>query len=468
MTTRRNYQVKVPVPDGALPGMVLSVPVKHGSEKIQIRVPDGCGSGSLLALLQPEGSDDWELKVLEAVAPEDVSRARDAAEESRGPIQLPKLNIEEQRPVVQTVRLDTTAGVIDILIRHDWAPHGARRFMELASAGDLTDLAFYRAIQGCIVQFGLPPKRSWSPLPDDPPTGVPFLLGAVSFAAVGPNSRRSTLFICVGDMSHCLGDKPWETPIGAVEESSLDVLELIDTTYGDIIEFGGEGPDTSRIQSEGNSYLRKNFPKLSYVKSAMVTHEECEGDAQEQQQAHPGAQDQRHGINVEDAAEQATRAALEAATLASQATSLADPDQMIDAVRRAREAANAAEAAAQAAEAAHAAADRSKRATMTGRTGGPEVPRAMLPPQQMVPGGTMAQQPSRHSPGGCMISPQQLSMGQVPLLVNSGCAGWPPPASVQYGHPQAASCGRVPVNQIPTQFAACPPAARPYVQIDLT
>lgn len=63
--------------------------------------------------------------------------------------------------------------------------------MELASAGDLTDLAFYRAIQashllcepigaffvakGCIVQFGLPPKRSWSPLPDDPPTGMRFV-----------------------------------------------------------------------------------------------------------------------------------------------------------------------------------------------------------------------------------------------------------------------------------------------------
>lgn len=28
--------------------------------------------------------------------------------------------------VVRHRRLDTTAGVIDILIRHDWAPHGAR------------------------------------------------------------------------------------------------------------------------------------------------------------------------------------------------------------------------------------------------------------------------------------------------------------------------------------------------------
>ena len=28
-----------------------------------------------------------------------------------------------------------------------------------------------------------------------------------------------------GDMSHCLGRQSWETPIGAVAESSLEVLE---------------------------------------------------------------------------------------------------------------------------------------------------------------------------------------------------------------------------------------------------
>lgn len=88
MATTRNYQVKVTVPNGATPGMVLSVPVKNGSDKVQIRVPDGCGVGSVLALLQPEGSDDWELKVLEAVAPEEVSkevRVDKTEEDSRDP-----------------------------------------------------------------------------------------------------------------------------------------------------------------------------------------------------------------------------------------------------------------------------------------------------------------------------------------------------------------------------------------------
>merc|ERR1712136_198036 len=91
---------------------------------------------------------------------------------------------------------------------------------------------------------------------------------AVSFAAVGENSRKSTLFICVGDMSHCLGQNSWESPIGAVAESSLDVLDRLETGYGDIAEFNGSGPDTTRINTEGDMYLHTNFPLLTWIRSA--------------------------------------------------------------------------------------------------------------------------------------------------------------------------------------------------------
>ena len=47
----------------------------------------------------------------------------------------------------------------------------------------------------------------------------------------------------------------------SVAESSLDMLENIETTYGDIAEFGGSGPDTNRINTEGNKYLSANFPQ---------------------------------------------------------------------------------------------------------------------------------------------------------------------------------------------------------------
>jgi len=291
--SRQGTQVTLTIPDGAPPGTLLSVPVRGGTESIKVRVPDGLGAGSTVVLIQPDDSEEWSMQVKTVVPlqPEEQYAGQTGVEVgsngyetyagATGPGdyqeqgQLAPYQPPDPQPtagldahVAYTVRLDTTVGAIDIIVRPDWAPHGTRRFLDLAHAGDFSELAFYRAIKGCIVQFGLPAKRPWPPIPDDPPTGVPFLLGAVSFAAIGENTRRSTLFICIGDMSHMLGQKSWETPIGAVAESSLDVLEGIDTSYGDIAEFGGCGPDTSRINCEGNGYLQANFPNLSYIRAA--------------------------------------------------------------------------------------------------------------------------------------------------------------------------------------------------------
>jgi hypothetical protein len=49
----------------------------------------------------------------------------------------------------------------------------------------------------------------------------------------------------------------------------LDVLDKINGEYGEGAPNGG-GPNQSRIQSEGNAYLKKSFPNLDYIKSASV------------------------------------------------------------------------------------------------------------------------------------------------------------------------------------------------------
>lgn len=296
------------------------------------------------------------------------------------PLPLPSPERAWDGAVAYTVRLQTTVGAIDIIVRPDWAPNGTRRFLDLAASGDLEDLAFYRSIKGCIVQFGLPAKRHWPPIPDDPPTGVPFLLGAVSFAAVGGNTRRSTLFICIGDMSHCLGEKSWETPIGAVAESSLEVLERIETCYGDIAEFGGRGPDTGRINEEGNAYLRSQFPKLTYIRSATALDwEGGHGKMQKRQfssatiegPGSPEVSDSPARVTprgrsaaaastsrtaaAQTASKEAQARALEAAKNAQLAAEAEDPEEALRAALCARQAADAAQAAAEAAEAAQAA-----------------------------------------------------------------------------------------------------------------
>jgi len=312
MSKRTATQLTVTIPEGAPAGSILSIPVNGKDQTIKARVPEGLGPGSTLVLTQYEGSDEWTEEVVDSnkvhaqaqpmpvipgavvgldlnmdglpdliVAGPDLDQdgIPDALQQSGGPFVPVQMTSQEpppqedpslvpSGPVAYTVRLDTSAGVIDIIVRPDWAPHGARRFLELAACGDLDGLTFYRAVKGCLAQFGLPAKRQWQPLPDDPPTAVPFLLGAVCFAAVGKNSRKSTLFVCIGDMSHCFGQSPWETPIGAVAEASLDVLDRIETIYGDIAECGGAGPNTSRINAEGDEYLQANFPLLTRIHSA--------------------------------------------------------------------------------------------------------------------------------------------------------------------------------------------------------
>jgi len=256
-------QLLVTVPEDTAPGTVLSIPL-NGGRTVRARVPPGYGPGSTLVLSKREGTDEWEVEQGEQVAnasfneEEPTSRLMDPLDPLNQPLE----------PICHTVRLETTVGIIDIIVRLDWAPYGARRFLELAACGDLDDLAFYRSIKGCLAQFGLPTKRQWPPIPDDPPCDVPFLLGAVCFAANSPNSRKSTLFICTGDMSQWFGEEPWETPIGAVAEMSLDVLDRIETVYGETAECGGTGPQVSRLIEERNVYLQRDFPALSYISRA--------------------------------------------------------------------------------------------------------------------------------------------------------------------------------------------------------
>jgi len=439
MATDRRYEVKMSVPDGAMPGTLLDVPVRGGSEKVRIRVPDSCGGGSVLVLSQAEGSTEWDLKIEEVKTPAQDTSTTSEVMRSAPVIQpaheeSPKPTLSDQ-PVAYTVRLDTTVGVIDIIVRPDWAPHGTRRFLELATSGDLSNLAFYRAIKGCISQFGLPPKRPWPPIPDDPPTGVPFLLGAVSFAAIGPNARKSTLFICTGDMSHCLGDKSWETPIGAVAEASLDVLDYIETVYGDIVEFGGQGPDTSRINAEGNLYLQTNFPKLTYIRSATVLDDGA--DSPPPKETLEVKEDPSTVSRTVQEAEGLARANASSAQQAlHQAQVAAATDSMEElraAVRRARQAADAAEAAAKAAEAAQAAAESRHAAVANHFSVAPQAqmasPAVAMPQQQVVPCTVPAMVPSP-CPG-----PQRMpSISQAPgnpTVQALQFAHGPPPTSMQ-------------------------------------
>jgi peptidyl-prolyl cis-trans isomerase A (cyclophilin A) len=49
----------------------------------------------------------------------------------------------------------------------------------------------------------------------------------------------------------------------------MDVVDKIYDGYGEGAP-RGKGPDQGRLQSEGNAYLTKEFPKLDYIKTATI------------------------------------------------------------------------------------------------------------------------------------------------------------------------------------------------------
>lgn len=175
-------------------------------------------------------------------------------------------------PAQFKVQLDTTKGPIVILVHRDWSPLGADRFYQLTRMGYFNGDYFFRAIKGFIVQWGMngDPQlnKTWSEIQikDDPPK-VQNKVGTVVFAAAGPNSRTTQLFINLRDNSESL-DPQGFTPFGEVISGMENVLKLY-TGYGEGAPQGA-GPDQAAIAENGNGYLEEHFPKLDHIYKAII------------------------------------------------------------------------------------------------------------------------------------------------------------------------------------------------------
>jgi peptidyl-prolyl cis-trans isomerase A (cyclophilin A) len=175
-------------------------------------------------------------------------------------------------PAVFKVKLATTKGDVVIEVHRDWAPLGADRFYNLVKLGFFTDVAFFRVIKGFMVQFGIPGDpavaRRWesATIKDDPSGKKSNARGTITFATAGPDMRTSQLFINYGNNGRL--DSMGFAPLGKVIEG-MSVVDALDGRYGEGAP-GGSGPAQDRIQREGNAYLRAQFPKLDYIKSASL------------------------------------------------------------------------------------------------------------------------------------------------------------------------------------------------------
>jgi len=174
-------------------------------------------------------------------------------------------------PDVFRVRFHTTKGDFVVEARKEWAPRGAERFYQLVYGGFFTDVAFFRAIQGFMVQFGINGSpavaQAWKEavFPDDP-VKQENRRGMISFATSGPNSRTTQMFINFVDNLRL--DEMGFAPFAKVVEG-MDVVDSLYTGYGEGVP-AGRGPSQGRIHAEGNAFLRKAYPELDYIKSATI------------------------------------------------------------------------------------------------------------------------------------------------------------------------------------------------------
>jgi peptidyl-prolyl cis-trans isomerase A (cyclophilin A) len=177
-----------------------------------------------------------------------------------------------QAPEVFLADFTTTKGDFVVETHRSWAPHGADRFYNLVKLGLYDDTRFFRAIPDFMVQFGIPADpevaAKWrdATIADDPVTQSN-LRGFLSFAQTGrPNSRTTQVFICFAN--HPSLDASGFSPFAKVVRG-MDVVDNLYKGYGEGAP-NGQGPDQLRIQTEGNVYLDREFPKLDRILSTRI------------------------------------------------------------------------------------------------------------------------------------------------------------------------------------------------------
>ncbi len=186
------------------------------------------------------------------------------------PLENPRL-ASETAPAEFRVQFDTTKGKIVIEVKRAWSPNGADRFYNLVRIGFYEDIAVFRVIENFMAQFGIHGtpaiNRVWqrATIKDDPVIESN-VRGTLSFAKTGrPHSRTSQIFVNFTDNTNL--DGMGFSPFARVVEG----MDVVDSIYK-VGEGGprGPGPSQRRIQSQGNLYLKENFPKLDYIRGAKV------------------------------------------------------------------------------------------------------------------------------------------------------------------------------------------------------
>ncbi len=172
---------------------------------------------------------------------------------------------DETAPATYKVKFDSSAGPFVVEVHRAWAPNAADHFYTLVKAGFYDEARFFRVVPNFMVQFGIAGdpavQAKFKASIKDDPVKESNKRGYVTFAQTSaPNSRSTQIFVNYKDNSFL--DSQRFAPFGQVT-SGMDAVDKISAD-------AGEKPNQGSIQSQGNAYLKAQFPKLDYVKKATI------------------------------------------------------------------------------------------------------------------------------------------------------------------------------------------------------
>ena len=190
--------------------------------------------------------------------------------------------VEAEKASIATARVEpppayrvifaTTKGEFTVQVYRQWAPKGADRFYEMVQAKFYDGVRFHRVIRKFVAQFGINPSPKvngmWRMLkiPDDDQVHKN-TRGTVAFAMNGANTRSTQVFINLTDNPRL--DAQGFVPFGEVVDG-IENVDRLTAIYGDMPPLGA-GPNPTKIELVGNSYLDREFPRLDGIKTARVS-----------------------------------------------------------------------------------------------------------------------------------------------------------------------------------------------------
>lgn len=181
--------------------------------------------------------------------------------------------MSRRAPDLTFVRFDTTRGVMRLEMRREWAPYGVDRFYNLVRHGYYDDAAVFRIRPGTWAQFGIhaEPRISqrWRnrAIPDDPRV-LSNVRGTVAFAFKDPNGRTTQAFVNLKDNSATHDAEPF-VPFAKIVDG-IDVADAWFDGYGEAAGGGIRAGKQDPVFLGGNEYLRRNFPRLDYIRTATI------------------------------------------------------------------------------------------------------------------------------------------------------------------------------------------------------